>query len=173
MLSDPSLPTTTLPGEPPPPDDDPGPSRLDPRVVRVWRLGSAISAAVATVVAALVCAIVEASFLWTLPVLALGVAEGVLHPRAAYRGWSYTVGEEEVRLRRGVWWRRESVVPLSRIQPVDTQQGPVERAFGLATLVLFTAGSVGARLVIPGLAAAHAEALRDRLAALGGREDAV
>lgn len=165
--------TTPAGAPPPPPDGELAPSRLDPRVVRVWRLGSAISTAAVTLAAALACALAEASLLWALLVLALGVAEGVLHPRAAYRAWSYTVGEEEVRLRRGVWWRRESVVPLSRIQHVDTQQGPVERALGLATLVLFTAGSVGARLAIPGLAAARAEALRDRLAALGGREDAV
>lgn len=164
---------TVLEEPPPPPAEAVAPSRLDPRVVRVWRLGSAISTTVVTGVAALGCALADASFLWAGLVFVLGLAELALHPRAAYRAWSYTVGEEEVRLRRGVWWRSESVVPVSRIQHVDTQQGPIERAFGLATLVLFTAGSVGARLEVPGLAAERAEALRDRLAALGGREDAV
>lgn len=158
---------------PAPPPGDAAPGRLSPRVVTVWRLGWLLAALVLAAHAAVAALVLDASLLWALALLAPGIAAALLVPSMRYRAWSWRVGEDEVRLKRGVWWRSESVVPLSRIQHVDTRQGPLQRAFGLATVVVFTAGSVGARVAIPGLDAAQAEALRDRLALLGGREDAV
>ncbi|HUY61272.1 MAG TPA: PH domain-containing protein, partial [Candidatus Dormibacteraeota bacterium] len=62
--------------------------------------------------------------------------------------------------------RRLSVVPYGRMQFVDVSAGPVERYFGLATVRLHTAAAAtDAR--IPGLEAADARRLRDRLAELG------
>ena len=65
-----------------------------------------------------------------------------------------------------------SVQPLNRLQHVDLQRGPLERMYGLASLVLYTAGTSSASISIPGLAAAEAERLRDHLVAIGG-DDAV
>ncbi len=64
-------------------------------------------------------------------------------------------------------------MPHARIQHVDTRHGPIDRWLGLASLVVFTAGTRGAILAIPALEAAEAEDLRDRLAALSGSGDAV
>ena len=85
-------------------------------------------------------------------------------------GW---LRDEDVLIRQGVFWHTTSLVPHSRIQHVDTLRGPLERWLGLARVVIYTAGTRGARLTIPALAAEEAEALRDRLALLGGRGDAV
>jgi membrane protein YdbS with pleckstrin-like domain len=52
------------------------------------------------------------------------------------------------------------------MQFVDVSAGPLERAFGLATVELHTAAA-GSDARIPGLAGAEAARLRDRLAALG------
>ena len=55
----------------------------------------------------------------------------------------------------------------------ETKKGiPLERAHGLASLILHTAGTHEATLVIPGLDADEAARLRDRLVAAGG-DDAV
>ncbi|NIQ53994.1 MAG: PH domain-containing protein, partial [Gammaproteobacteria bacterium] len=59
----------------------------------------------------------------------------------------------------------ESVVPHTRIQHVDVRRGPLDRWLGLARVVVFTAGSRGAMVEVPGLDAGDAEALRDRLIA--------
>jgi membrane protein YdbS with pleckstrin-like domain len=62
--------------------------------------------------------------------------------------------------------RRLSVVPYGRMQFVDVTAGPIERAFGLATVRLHTAAaSTDAR--IPGLEQGEASRLRDQLARLG------
>ncbi len=147
--------------------------RLDPRVVTLWRLHGGLWWAFWTL-----CMIIPWLLwdwpLWLMaPVAALGVVWVMEVPSAAYRHFAYQVGRVDVRVMHGWWTRRVAVVLHSRIQHVDTRQGPMERAMGLATVVIFTAGSVGAMVGIPGLAEAEAEALRDRLAHLSGTDDAV
>ncbi|HEY8470860.1 MAG TPA: PH domain-containing protein [Longimicrobiales bacterium] len=149
---------------------------LDPRVVKAWRATWLIVAALFGFAALATLALPDPS-----PVLAacalavalLCLAAAALHPRARYRSWGYRLRDAALLVRRGVLWRTISIVPHARIQYVDTRRGPLERALGLATVVVYTAGTRGAAVRIPGLDAAHAEALRDRLAALVGADDAV
>ena len=67
-------------------------------------------------------------------------------------------------LRRGRLWRRETFVPRSRVQHMDLQRGPLERRFGLATLVVHTAGTRQNAVATGGLGEDDAEWLRDQLA---------
>jgi membrane protein YdbS with pleckstrin-like domain len=147
--------------------------RLDPRVINLWRLSGALWAIFWTGASAVACLLLEWPLWLTIPVAALGIAWAVWVPAASYRHYAYQVGEVDVRVMRGWWTRGVAVVLHSRIQHVDTRQGPIERAMGLATVVVFTAGSVGAMVAIPGIAEAEAEALRDLLARLSGADDAV
>jgi membrane protein YdbS with pleckstrin-like domain len=80
-----------------------------------------------------------------------------------YRRWRFEVAEDAVYLERGVLTHVTSVVPFVRVQHVDSQRGPVERAVGLASVVVYTAGSRGADVTIPGLSPDRADALRERL----------
>ena len=83
-----------------------------------------------------------------------------------YRAWGYAEREDDLLVRRGVMFARLSVVPYGRMQFIDVSAGPLERAFGLATVRLHTAAAAtDAR--IPGLASEEAARLRDRLAELG------
>jgi membrane protein YdbS with pleckstrin-like domain len=54
-------------------------------------------------------------------------------------------------------------VPSSRVQHTDVAQGPVERAFDLATLVVYTAGTQHASVTLNGLKNETALAIRDYL----------
>lgn len=82
------------------------------------------------------------------------------------RAWRFAERADDLIVRRGVMFRRESVVPYGRMQFVDVTAGPLERAMGLATVQLHTAAAASdAR--IPGLPAAEAARLRDQLASLG------
>jgi membrane protein YdbS with pleckstrin-like domain len=92
------------------------------------------------------------------------VAEWLVRRRV--RAWGFAEREEDLLVRRGVMFKRLSVVPYGRMQFVDVTAGPFERAFGLATVQLHTAAAASdAR--IPGLPAAEANRLRDQLATLG------
>ncbi len=86
--------------------------------------------------------------------------------RGRYRAWGYAERDEDLVVRRGLLFRRLTVVPFGRMQFVDVSAGPVDRLFDLATVQLHTAAAAtDAR--IPGLRTADATRLRDRLAALG------
>jgi membrane protein YdbS with pleckstrin-like domain len=83
-----------------------------------------------------------------------------------YSSWGYAEREDDLLVRRGVMFTRLSVVPYGRMQFIDVTAGPLERAFGLATVRLHTAAAAtDAR--IPGLEREDAARLRDRLAELG------
>jgi membrane protein YdbS with pleckstrin-like domain len=97
------------------------------------------------------------------------VLAGFLGDRFAQRrvrAWAYCEREDDLLVRRGVMISRLSVIPYGRMQFIDVVAGPIERAFGLATVRMHTAAaSSDAR--IPGLPQEEAARLRDHLARLG------
>jgi membrane protein YdbS with pleckstrin-like domain len=76
---------------------------------------------------------------------------------------SFVISLAGCEIRRGVLWRRIITVPLSRIQHSDVTQGPLQRAYGLATLTLYTAGTEHAKIDLHGLAFETAMAIRQYL----------
>ena len=93
-------------------------------------------------------------------------------PRASYRHWRYQVAGDALELRHGVVRRVHSAIPYFRVQHIDVAQGPVERAVGLARLIVHTA-SAGTDATIPGIAAGDAEGLRRLILTRAGSGDAV
>ncbi len=85
------------------------------------------------------------------------------YPDAAFRCAGVAEGDFGIEYRRGVWWRKTTIVPRSRVQHTDVSQGPIMRRFGLGKLVIHTAGTRNAVVEITGLALADAERIRDRL----------
>jgi membrane protein YdbS with pleckstrin-like domain len=86
--------------------------------------------------------------------------------RGRYRSWGYAERDDDLIVMRGLLFRRVSVVPYGRMQFIDVTAGPIDRAFGLATVQLHTAAAASdAR--IPGLVRVDADVLRDRLATVG------
>jgi len=80
-----------------------------------------------------------------------------------YRNWGFEVQDDAVYIEHGVLVRVKKVVPFVRIQHIDSRRGPVERGTDLATLVIYTAGSRGADVSIPGLKPERADELREKL----------
>ena len=123
--------------------------------------------------------------LFTIPALIVGVASGewwvagliwavaaviviirlVFVPRN-WRSWGYVEREDDLYITHGVMFRNLIAVPYGRMQLVEVESGPLERAYGLASVTLKTANpETGAR--IPGLTPEEATRLRDRLTELG------
>lgn len=108
--------------------------------------------------------------LWTAVTLVLAWSAHrwpVIEHRYAF----YKVDESGIEIRRGVVWRQVINVPRSRVQHTDVSQGPLERRFGLGTLVIYTAGTDHAKVDLHGLDHATALAIRDHL--VHGDGDAV
>ena len=98
-------------------------------------------------------------------VAVLALAGIIILPTRRYRAWGYREEEDELHIRFGLWVRIRTVVPFGRVQHIDIANGPIERRFGLATLILHTAGTRGAAVPLPGLKHAEAERMRDRIRA--------
>jgi len=86
-------------------------------------------------------------------------------PMRRYAARGYSLEEERLRVVRGILFRSDTVVPFGRVQHIDVDQGPLERAFGLATLPVHTAGTHNASVSLPGLAQADAGAIREDIRA--------
>lgn len=98
-------------------------------------------------------------------VLMVGLTGLILVPGRRYRAWGYAEREDELHIRHGLLTRVQTAVPFGRVQHIDVAQGPVERRFGLARLILHTAGTRGASIPLPGLVQEQAEQMRDRIRA--------
>jgi len=108
---------------------------------------------------------------WLVPAIAIGTA-GIVLPRRAYEATTYAISPLGLEIRRGIWWKHMIDVPRSRIQHTDVQQGPMARYFGLGKLVVYTAGTEHASVVLDGLEHGRAIQMRDFLLR-GGEDDAV
>lgn len=139
--------------------------QLDPRMVRVWRIKEVIALAAYVLCAAVLLAFVRPVWLLLLcaALLALQVAALLVLPGLRYRRWRYEVTNTDVLVRSGLIIVKTSVIPMVRIQHVETTQGPILKANGLASVCISTAGG---SFEIPGLDAPEAETLRDRVAVL-------
>lgn len=139
---------------------------LDPRVRTAWWLqaaGLAVAGTALGVGAAFVLGFAPPALVALLTAPPAAICAVVI-PALRYRRWRYALDDDELWLCFGVVRTTVSVIPLSRLQFVDTRQGPLDRALGLARLVVHTA-ALGTSGVLPGLDAAVAAGLRDRLAA--------
>ena len=92
----------------------------------------------------------------------------VVLPRLAWKHASWRLFPLALEIRRGVVFRHLVSVPRARVQHTDIERGPIERRFGLATLVVHTAGHDDSEIRLEGLEHGVALALRDRLLAGNG-----
>ncbi|WP_243388342.1 PH domain-containing protein [Bacillus kexueae] len=84
-------------------------------------------------------------------------------PSVKYRMWRYEVREHEVELQYGVFVVKRVLVPMIRVQHVDTSEGPILRKYKLANVTIATAATVHE---IPALDVEKADQLRDYISQL-------
>lgn len=135
---------------------------LERKVVFVWLLQvTAVVALVSTgLLAAVVSDVLHSSVLAVVPVLE---ALGTVYMFLRFRNWSFELRDDHLFLDHGVLKRTRSMVPYVRVQHIDTQRGPVYRLLGLSKVVVYTAGSKGADVTIPGLSRSDASDVQEKL----------
>ena len=152
---------------------------VDPRWVTVQRIHAAILVAVVSVIWLITLWITSGSWfaglllvlLWMLVVAAIAW-QTYRWPPIAYRFASYRVDGDGLEIARGVHWQTITNVPRSRVQHTDVSQGPIERRYGLGTLIVYTAGTEHSRVTLSGLDFTMARRLRTHLLP-DGQNDAV
>lgn len=101
-------------------------------------------------------AFIAQTWLWLAPL----ILAQILWPVLAWRYQGMVLREHDLLLQEGVIFRSLTAQSLARVQHVKLHQGPLQRLFGLATLVLYTAGKHGADFKLRHLTYARAEQLR-------------
>ena len=149
-----------------PPTSTPEPSRtLAPAARVLWRLEGLVTALAALVAAGVLQGVVGGGWavLGWLAALAVGAVAVWLVPELRWRRWRWEVREHEIDIRRGSLAVTRTLVPMLRVQHVDTTRDLLQQWLGLATVVFHTAAGANE---IPALTVAEAGQVRDRIAEL-------
>lgn len=142
--------------------------RLHPRIRLVWAAGAFVSGLFLGAIVAAICYLPLGWSLTDTLAVAGGLSLAVFTVGNAYavlrfRAWRFELQDDALYLERGVLTEVRTVLPYVRVQHVDTQRNPMERVLGLARVVVYTAGSRGADVTVPGLTAERATELREDL----------
>ncbi|MBU8639533.1 PH domain-containing protein [Bacillus pumilus] len=138
--------------------------------LKVWRLQNGI---ISLIFLLIIIGVFVASYYlhwpyWIGAILAglwvLQVVFGIwLIPKIRHRIWRYEVFENEIEIQHGLIRVTRVIVPMVRVQHVDTSQGPLLRRYRLASVQISTAATVHD---IPALELEEADELRDYISRL-------
>ncbi len=95
--------------------------------------------------------------------LSLYLLTVLVWPKLRWRRWKYDVSAREIDMLRGIIFQKRTLVPINRVQHVDTRHGPVYRKFGLSSVTISTAATTHE---IPALDNATADELRNTISIL-------
>jgi uncharacterized protein len=145
-------------------------NRISEKGLRVWRLYGIMQTIIVFLLA------VGAGVLtyiyewpWWIYVVAAGVVIIyaylfiVLFPKIRWMRWRYEVRESEIELQHGLFIVKRTLIPMVRVQHVDTSQGPILRKYNLAGITISTAAT---NHTIPALVMEEADELRSRISVL-------
>lgn len=145
-------------------------NRISEKGLRVWRIYGVFQTLIAFIIGigASVINYFTGNFTWlyiviTTVVLIIAYLFIYLFPKVRWMRWRYEVREQEIELQHGLFVVKRTLVPMVRVQHVDTEQGPILRKYDLASITISTAAT---NHIIPALITAEADELRGRISIL-------
>lgn len=136
--------------------------RLNKKVKAMWRLNRLLSFVFPTLIMLVIAILTDA--LWCYAATAIigliGLSVIIIYPIVEYLQWSYLITNEIIEIKKGIFFKTHSIIPVLRIHNVNTYQGPASRIFGLSTLSINTASGI---FKIEGLEADKAEEIAQGL----------
>ena len=122
-------------------------NRVSRRAISWWITQELLGVLIpALILAVLAIAIVPARF-WLLLImiiiLVLGIPYALAVPLWRYAVHRWETTDDAVYTRTGWLWQEWRVAPMSRIQTVDTERGPLEQLFRLSSVTVTTASAAG------------------------------
>jgi uncharacterized protein len=145
-------------------------NRISEKGLRVWRLYGIMQTVIVFLLAVGAGVLI---YIYEWPWWIYGVAAGVviiyaylfivLFPKIRWMRWRYEVRESEIELQHGLFIVKRTLIPMVRVQHVDTSQGPILRKYNLAGITISTAAT---NHTIPALVMEEADELRSRISVL-------
>lgn len=145
-------------------------NRISEKGLRVWRLYGIMQTLVVTALA-IGFGVLTYIFDWQWWFYVIGAVFVLLYayffiylfPKIKWLRWRYEVRESEIELQHGLFIVKRTLIPMVRVQHVDTSQGPILRKYNLAGITISTAAT---NHEIPALVTEEADELRRRISAL-------
>lgn len=148
--------------------------RVCPRAVKYWRTTALIGDAILCIVLTVGVVVWPDRPWWALALLALVVVACVAHvalmPSVRFAVHRWEIDDEAIHTREGWLGRRTRIAPINRVQTVDFTQGPLMRAYGIASLTVTTASAAGS-ISITGLEAEQTRRLAAELTAITAADE--
>jgi uncharacterized protein len=145
-------------------------NRISRKAINVWIMSEIIQNFIGFAVLGILFYL-DARFLWKewigwilIFILVFSIPAAIwafISPYIQYKNWRYEVDEEFVQLKSGVLEEKHLLVPMTKIQSVETVQGPLMRKYGLYSVSI---GTMGSTHVIPALPKEEAVSLRNQIA---------
>jgi membrane protein YdbS with pleckstrin-like domain len=139
---------------------------LHPNVRKLWQVVALLVTVPLAIAVAVPGVLLDFPTVLVAAAVLLVLTPAAVVPRMAYRRWRYAIREHDLYTSKGAIWHIETLVPFDRIQFVESRQGPLDRAFTLTQVIVYTAAGKAAS--IPGLDRATAETIREDLSKVAG-----
>lgn len=119
-------------------------TRVDKKAKTKWRLSRFIGLLMLAAISAVACLSVQETWCYVVCGIALLVQliNLIVYPIIEYIQWEYLIDDDRIEIKKGIFWRSHTVIPISRIQHVSSKSGPMQNMFGLASVDINTAGGV-------------------------------
>jgi uncharacterized protein len=144
--------------------------RISDKALTVWKISASINVIISWILAAAVIFFLHRfnvpfwiSVILIVIELIFTYLNIFLFPALKWRRWRYEVREEEIELQEGIFIVKRTLIPMIRVQHVDTVQGPILRKYQLASVIVNTAATAHK---IPALEESEAEELRHYISTL-------
>ncbi|WP_335872366.1 PH domain-containing protein [Bacillus sp. 2205SS5-2] len=144
--------------------------RISEKALPVWRLYGFFHSLV-VIILAIAATVLTIVFNWPVWIIAIAILFSLIYsivfiyviPGIRWKRWRYEVREQEIELQHGVFIVKRTLIPMVRVQHVDTAQGPLLKKYNLATITISTAATPHE---IPALDVFEADQLRHSISAL-------
>lgn len=138
--------------------------------IKAWRITASIYIGVLwlLIIAGFITTFIfDFSYIYSLISIGVGIIASIFFvyaiPKLRYRRWRYEIYDQEIYIQHGILIMTRTIIPMIRVQHVDTKQGPILKMYKLATVSISTAATTHE---IPALYEADATSLRDRISNL-------
>jgi membrane protein YdbS with pleckstrin-like domain len=140
---------------------------LNKKAINCMRM-VALIATVILLIISIVLFMVLRDVIWLMIVLGALLTLDVIYviavPVIRYKRYKYRITDDEIDVIEGFLWVKRDIVPIERLHKIEIAQGPIDRIYKLAKVVVTTAGGdVTIRFLEREVAESIADTLKSRI----------
>ncbi|KWW12648.1 MULTISPECIES: PH domain-containing protein [Peribacillus] len=150
-------------------------NRISNKALTVWKISGLIGSAITWIISIAILTL-TIFFKWTYWIVGILFIISIIQsylsiylmPSIKWKRWRYEVRNTDIDIQNGIFIIKRTLIPMIRVQHVETKQGPLLRKYELASVEISTAATMH---VIPALDLAEADELRRYISRMASVEE--